>query len=95
MVSVNLELYEALKRSLDEEAARMIAEVVPAARDLATKDDIARLERRMDRFEHEFGQRVDKLEAKFFRWLFTMFVPLWIAVFGALVSLVVTLALKT
>lgn len=37
MALTNIELYEALKEPVGEKAARMIAEVVPAAKDLATK----------------------------------------------------------
>ncbi len=40
MAPTNIELYEALKRDLNEEAARRIAEVVPAAADLSTKGDL-------------------------------------------------------
>lgn len=40
MAVTNVELYEALKPSIGEEAARMIAEVVPPTRDLATKRDV-------------------------------------------------------
>ncbi|MEX2393544.1 MAG: hypothetical protein WD826_03585 [Actinomycetota bacterium] len=36
----NIELYEALKRDLSEDSARMIAEVIPKAEDLATRADI-------------------------------------------------------
>jgi hypothetical protein len=37
----NVRLYEALKSHVGEEAAEMIAEVVPPAQNLATKEDIA------------------------------------------------------
>ena len=40
MTPTNVELYEALKPTVGEDAARMIAEVVPPTRDLATKSDI-------------------------------------------------------
>lgn len=40
MAKTNIELYEALKAPVGDEAARMIAEVVPAADDLATKLDL-------------------------------------------------------
>lgn len=81
MATVNLELYEALKKTLDEEAARMIAEVVPEARNLATKEDLERVEHRLER-------RIDQLESRMFRWTLTFFVPLWVAVLGTLLALV-------
>ncbi len=43
MALTNIELYEELKKTVTEDAARMIAEVVPKAYDLATKGDIERL----------------------------------------------------
>ena len=43
MALTNIELYEELKKTVSEDAARMIAEVVPKAEDLATKGDIERL----------------------------------------------------
>lgn len=81
MATVNLELYEALKKTLDEEAARMIAEVVPEARNLATKEDLERVEHRLER-------RIDQLESRMFRWTLTFFVPLWVAMLGTLLALV-------
>ena len=44
MTPTNVELYEALKPSIGEDAARMIAEVVPPTRDLATKADVDALD---------------------------------------------------
>ena len=44
MALTNIELYEALKKDLSDDAARMIAEVLPKAVDVATKADIDRLE---------------------------------------------------
>jgi hypothetical protein len=40
MAKTNIELDEALKAPVGDEAARMIAEVVPAAKDVATKTDL-------------------------------------------------------
>ena len=39
MALTNVELYEALRNRVGEDAARLIAEVVPTASDLATKAD--------------------------------------------------------
>ena len=76
-MATNLELYEVLKRTMDEEAAKMIAEALPAASNLATKDDIAKLER-----------RVDRLEADLMRRTLAFFMPMWIAVLATLVAVV-------
>ncbi len=39
-MATNVELYEALKPSIGTEAAKMIAEVVPPTRELATRADV-------------------------------------------------------
>jgi hypothetical protein len=46
-MTTNVELYEALKPSIGQDAARMIAEVVPPTRDLATKADVETLRAEM------------------------------------------------
>lgn len=83
MALTNIELYEALKRDLNEDAARMIAEVVPPTGELATKTDVARLEAALASLGKEFGDRMLKY-----------FVPLWIAVFGALGSMIALLVVS-
>jgi hypothetical protein len=81
MAKTNIELYEALRAPVGDEAARMIAEVVPAAEDLATKTDLADLRAEMHReFSHMKG------------WMFAAMVPLWIGVYGTLVTLIVFVA---
>ena len=40
MVKTNIELYEALKPHVGDDGARLIAEVVPTADELATKADL-------------------------------------------------------
>lgn len=96
MALSNLELYEALKKSMDEDAARMIAEVVPLGRDVATKDDIARVEKatgdqiaavQIDIARVE--QQLARMEARFARWILTFFVPLWITSAAAIVTALV------
>ena len=84
MALTNIELYEALKKDLSEDAARMIAEVVPAAQDLATKADVARLEALIARVEARISALGQDLGDRMLKY----FVPLWIAVFGALASMV-------
>jgi hypothetical protein len=43
LIVKSVELYEALKPHIGREAAQMIAEVVPPAANLATKEDIQKL----------------------------------------------------
>lgn len=49
-MATNLALYEALKRHLDEETARMLVETLPSGQDLATKADLKALEIRLLRW---------------------------------------------
>lgn len=78
-VVANIELYEALKKSLDEDAARMIAEVVPAAADLSTKSDLLGLEGRLT-------DRITSLERRMFTFVL---VPMWAAIAAGVVKLFV------
>ena len=83
----NIELYEELKKSLTEPAARMIAEVYPAASSVATKDDLLQVEKRLEGRIHQVEQKIDRLETKVFRTALVMFMPMWIGVFAALVAI--------
>lgn len=112
MAMTNVELYEALKGHIGEKAARMIAEVVPPARNLATKDDVselslkiaelrgemregfaviegrfARIEGRFEGLEGKFGE----LKGQIYGRMLTMFLPLWLGVFGIIATLLVKL----
>lgn len=66
----------------------MIAEALPPAADLATKDDIRRLDVKIDGVEARMDVRFHALEAKIYRWNLTFFVPLWLGVWGVLAALV-------
>jgi hypothetical protein len=79
MALTNIELYEELKKTVTEDAARMIAEVIPRADHLATKADLLDVERRL-------GERFASLERR----MFVFFaVPLWGAVAAGIVKLFV------
>lgn len=100
MALTNIELYEALKKDVSEDAARMIAEVFPRAEDLATRSDIlelraatgsdiARLEALIKDLEIRTEQRFSAFERRVFRWSMTFAVPLWAALVAALVKFVI------
>ncbi len=76
MGTSNVELYEALKPKIGKDGARMIAEVLPATSDLATRADIDRLE-----------TRIAEMETRLLRWTLGFFAPLWAAVLAPLVTL--------
>jgi hypothetical protein len=84
MAKTNIELYEALKHDLSEDAARMIAEVVPQAGNLATKDDLAVLGADLKSY----------IDARLLRFTAMILVPVALTMLGtvgALVALVIKL----
>ena len=81
----NIELYEALKGPVGHDAARMIAEVVPAAEDLATRLDLADLRGEMADLRAEMHREFSHMKG----WLFTAMVPVWLGVYGTLITLLV------
>lgn len=81
MVSTNIELYEALKRDLNNDAARMIAEVVPKAEELATKTDLALLRTDIAEFKAYIDSRL-------LRYTLAFFVPMWATTAGLFAALI-------
>ncbi len=87
-MTTNVELYEALKPHVGQEAAGMIAEVVPATGDLVTKSYL-------DVRIAEVNQRIAEVEARFSQRLLAYFIPLWVMMGSmslAIVGLVATRA---
>lgn len=85
MAVSNIELYEELKRVLTPDAARMIAEVVPKAGDVATKADIAML-------KTDIAELRSYIDSRLLRFAMVFFVPVALSLLGsvgALVALVV------
>jgi hypothetical protein len=81
MVERNIDLHEALKRSVNEEAARMIAEVLPAGDDLATK---AYVDQRIATLTADMHREFSSVKG----WMIAMMVPLWLGVYGTLLTLI-------
>jgi hypothetical protein len=73
-VATNLERYEILKRHLHEEAARVIAEALPLAEQVVTKDYL--------------DARLGRLEASMHRWMLTFMASLWLGLAGMIVAIV-------
>jgi len=78
----SVRLYEILKDKVGEEAAMALAEIAPAAANLATKDDIAELKQKFAELEVKFAQ----LETRLLRWTLVFFAPLWVAVLGTMLA---------
>ena len=57
MGPTNVELYEALKESIGEDAARMIAEVVPPSRDVALRADVLAVRADVDALAADVRER--------------------------------------
>ncbi len=73
-----LELYEALKEHVGEEAARMIAEALPLSDRIVTE---SYLDARLD-------ARLGQMEARIFRWMLGFFATLWLSNVGVIVTLI-------
>ncbi len=90
MAMSHVELYEALKGSgITEDAARLIADVVPPARDLASRSDVIALDAKIDRMEARLEAKMQVLHASTLRWMIGLFLPAWAATAGTLLTLVV------
>ena len=90
-VTTNVELYEALKPHVGQKAAGMIADVVPPARDLATKQDIASTKQDIAELRAELHKEIGSLRGT----LLSYFIPLWVMMGSmslAIVGLVATRA---
>jgi hypothetical protein len=85
-------LYEALIGSgLREDAARLIAEIVPPSKDLALRSDVLAIDAKIDNLEVKLQATESRLEAKMqalhassLRWMLGLFVPVWAATWGTL-----------
>ena len=85
-MATHVELYKALEPHVGHEAAQMIADAVPRAENIATKDDAHTAVHQLSEKVHELSEKVQTLRADFFRWGFAAVVPIWIAVWGTLVA---------
>ena len=83
-MTTGLELYEALRPSVREDAARMIAEALPLTDRVATKGDLEQLHLVMK-------ADLNAMEARIFRWMLGFFATLWVSNCGVIVTLLVKL----
>ena len=86
MALTNVELYEALKPSVGEDAARLIAEVLPGAEELATRHDLLTTKSELQLSFARLEGMIERSSKETMRWMLTFFVPLWIATWGTLLA---------
>jgi hypothetical protein len=79
MAVTNIELYEELKKSLTEDAARMIAEVVPVTGEVATKSDIALLGAELKSY----------IDSRLLKYTATVVIPICTMMLGAVIAFVI------
>jgi hypothetical protein len=79
-MATGLELYEALKSTVGEDAARMIAEALPLNDQIATKGDLENL-----RVAHRAD--VQEMKSDIFKWMLGFFATLWVSNVGIIVTL--------
>lgn len=84
MAMSNVELYEALRGSIPDNAARMIAEAFHPARDLVTKHDLADFRTDFLKETARLESTMEQLHSSTLRWMLGLFVPIWAATWGTL-----------
>jgi hypothetical protein len=94
MALTHVQLYEALKPAVGEDAARLMAEIVPPAENLATKADLlatkADLVEQFSRVWEEFAKVRTEMHAetnRTIRWMMGFLISAWVGSFGSLVAI--------
>jgi hypothetical protein len=87
MAVSHVELYEALKGSVGEKAARMIAEIVPVAADVVRKQDLAEAVSTLIREIAEVRIEMHALNNRSIRWILGVTIPLWIGTWGMMAAI--------
>jgi hypothetical protein len=95
MTLTHVELYEALRPHVGDEAARMMAEVIPPSADLATKLDIGEVRREVSELRGEVREGFAMLRAEIaasqastLRWMVAMFVPMWAGAWATVAAVI-------
>jgi len=86
-MATEVELYEASKPTVGEEAARMVAEALPL-NDLATKMDVVLLRSDLERLESRIDGKLSALEARIYQRMLTFNITLFLGLAGMIVAIV-------
>lgn len=89
MAVSHVELYEALKGPVGEKAARMIAEIVPVAADVARKQDIHELRSEMREGFANLRTEMQAINNRTIRWILGVTIPLWVGTWGMMATILV------
>jgi hypothetical protein len=84
-MATGLELYEALKPTVGEEAAKMIAEALPMSERIATKSDLERL---AEHFDQKLDAKLSALESRIYQRMLTFNITLFLGLAGMIVAIV-------
>ncbi len=87
MALTHVQLYEALKSTVGEEAARLMAEVVPPAENVALKTDISDLRAEMNQRFAELRAEMRAETNRSIRWMMGFLISAWVGSFGSLVAI--------
>lgn len=91
-MTTGLELYEALKLTVGEEVAKMIAEALPMSDQVATKGDLDRLatriEAKFEQIESKFDAKLSGAEARIYQRMLTFNITLFLGLAGIIVAIV-------
>jgi hypothetical protein len=92
-LATQIELYDALKEPIGEEKARLVAEAIASASELATQAEMEAgfkgLQTEMNLGFAQLGTEIAQSRADTRQWMLTFFVPLWLGVYGTLAAVVV------
>ena len=87
-MATGLELYEALKPTVGEEAAKMIAEALPMSDQIATKSDIVLVRADLERLEDRVDAKLSAMEARIYQRMLTFNITLFLGLAGMIVAIV-------
>ena len=94
MALTHVELYEALKGTVSDEAARLIAEVVPPAENVATKADVQAVKADVQLVRSDLEVAVAKLQGQMhaettrtIKWMLGFSIPMWAGMWGTIVAI--------
>jgi uncharacterized membrane protein (DUF106 family) len=82
-----IEIYEALKGKLGENEAKLLVEYIESKKkEVATKEDIQRLEKRVEKIENEINE-LKKEQRRNLYWILGVYITLWATTIASIITL--------